>query len=304
MTSSWNDDPELGLRERRSLRRLRSTFLGATGFLLAGLGSLQAATQIVVSIPDQKLVLLADGKKLAAYKISTSRFGVSDKLSSYGTPLGKLAVADRFGAGLPAGAVLKGRRPTGEVLPVNAQGRDPIVTRILHLNGLEDANRNAYRRGIYIHGTPVERALGKPESWGCIRMRSMDVMELFDRVPIGTRVEISDQRLSKVLPTALIASQAAAPAPLVASAASSVQAVKIPLAPTPPVSPAKGSTASVNSRPKERVAGARVASRKPSPAPAGSEKLSAPAEALRLHASRPQGMQAVGSKIGLSLPIW
>lgn len=303
MTHFWNDDPERGLFRRRLLRRLRSTLLGGLSFLWVGPAPLLAATRIVVSIPDQKLALLADGKKLAAYKISTSRFGVSDKLSSYGTPLGKLAVADRFGAGLPAGAVLKGRRPTGEVLAVNAQGRDPIVTRILHLNGLEDANRNAYRRGIYIHGTPVERGLGKPESWGCIRMRSVDVIELFDRVPVGTRVEICDQRLSKVLPTALIASQPTA-APVAASTASPVQAVKIRLAPAPVASPSKSSTASAKTLPKEAPAGARVASRKPSPRGAGSEKPPASAETLRLHASRPQGMEAPGSKIGLSLPLW
>ena len=303
MTRFWNDDPERGFFRGRLLRRLRSTLLGVVGVFLVGPVPLLAATQIVVSIPDQKLALLADGKKLAAYQISTSRFGVSDKLSSYGTPLGKLAVAERFGAGLPAGAVLKGRRPTGEVLPVNAKGRDPIVTRILHLNGLEEANRNAYRRRIYIHGTPVERALGKPESWGCIRMRSVDVMELFDRVPVGTRVEICDQRLSKVLPTALIASQPTA-APVAASSASSVQAVKIRLAPAPAVSPSKSSTASAKIRPKEVLAGARVASRKPSPGGAGSGKPPASAETPRLHASRPQGMEALGSKIGLSLPLW
>jgi hypothetical protein len=83
-----------------------------------------------------------------------------------------------------------------------------------------------------------------------------------------------------------------------------VQAVKIRLAPAPVASPSKSSTASAKTLPKEAPAGARVASRKPSPRGAGSEKPPASAETLRLHASRPQGMEAPGSKIGLSLPLW
>jgi hypothetical protein len=303
MTRSWTDDLKRGLFERRLFRRLRSTLLGAAGWVfLGGLGPLQAATQIVISVPDQKLALIADGKKLASYKISTSRFGVSDKPSSYGTPLGKLAIADRFGAGLPPGAVLKGRRPTGEVLPVNAKGRDPIVTRILHLNGLEAGNRNAYSRGIYIHGTPVERGLGKPESWGCIRMRSADVIELFDRVQLGTRVEILDQRLSKVLPAALLASQAVPAKVPVASAAPSVQALKLPLSPTQ--RSAKATVAARDVPSKATPVKGRVVSRKPVPAGDKPQKSSAPVESPRLHASRPQGMESGSSKIGWTLPLW
>ena len=85
----------------------------------------------------------------------------------------------------------KDRKPTGEIVPVNAPGRDPIVTRILWLKGLERQNANAFERMIYIHGTPEEARLGTPASYGCIRMRSVDVIALFNTVGRGARVIVS-----------------------------------------------------------------------------------------------------------------
>jgi lipoprotein-anchoring transpeptidase ErfK/SrfK len=108
-----------------------------------------------------------------------------------------MRIKEKIGRGMPAGAVFKSRIPTGEVLPVDAPGRDPIVTRILWLEGLERGNRNAFRRYIYIHGTPEERNIGLPVSYGCIRMRSKDVIDLFDKVEKNTLVVVT----SKPLPT-------------------------------------------------------------------------------------------------------
>lgn len=89
----------------------------------------------------------------------------------------------------------KSRKPTGEIVAVNAPGRDPIVTRILWLRGLERCNAHAFERMIYIHGTPEEARLGTPASYGCIRMRSRDVIRLFDVVGEGARVVISNEAL-------------------------------------------------------------------------------------------------------------
>lgn len=154
------------------------------------------ASRIVVSIPEQKLVLFRNGELVAEYPVSTSRFGVSDRPGSYGTPLGRMRVARKIGHGQPSGAVFKSRRPTGEILPPNAPGRDPIVTRILWLEGLEDRNRNAFRRFIYIHGTTEEANIGKPVSFGCIRMTSAGVLDLFNRIGVGAEVVVTDQRVS------------------------------------------------------------------------------------------------------------
>ena len=94
--------------------------------------------------------------------------------------------------------VFKGKRPTGEVLQPNAPGRDPIVTRILHLRGLESQNARAYDRGIYIHGTAEERLIGRPASYGCIRMRSRDVVKLYDAVSVGTKIEVLNESLHQI----------------------------------------------------------------------------------------------------------
>ena len=106
-----------------------------------------------------------------------------------------MEIAGKIGAGAPVGAVFKHRRMTGEILRPNASGRDPIVTRILWLRGLEGRNANAFSRNIYIHGTPVERLVGRPASYGCIRMRSKDIVQLFDMVPVGSMVDVTEAPL-------------------------------------------------------------------------------------------------------------
>ena len=148
--------------------------------------------ELVVSVPEQRLVLLTRGQPTATYPVSTSKFGLGDAPGSNGTPLGAMEVAKKIGDGAPLGAVFKGRAATGEVIAPDAPGRDPIVTRILWLRGTEEQNRHAYDRYIYIHGTPEERRLGTPASYGCVRMRSRDVASLFDVVGNGARVYVEN----------------------------------------------------------------------------------------------------------------
>lgn len=173
--------------------------------LLAGLvfaaGEAEAMNfgpEIVISVKDQQLAILEGGKATGMFFVSTSRFGVGDELNSYKTPLGVLWVYDKIGDNLPEGAVIKNRSATGEVIPPNAKGRDPIVTRIIWLKGLFGGD-HAYERCIYIHGTPEESSLGHPTSWGCIRMRSDDVVKVYGKVQIGTHVLISDKPLKELI---------------------------------------------------------------------------------------------------------
>ncbi|MEQ1859838.1 MAG: L,D-transpeptidase [Chthoniobacteraceae bacterium] len=169
-------------------------WLGAAAF-----GQEQPETiEVRISVAEQKLVVLRDGMWVQKFSVSTSKFGLGDSFGSYKTPLGRLRVCEKIGAGLPAGAVLTHRNATGEVLPVNARGRDPIVTRIIWLDGLEDCNERSRARGIYIHGTVEEGKIGKPVSYGCIRMRSREVMELFDMLPVGALVTIQQEKLPRV----------------------------------------------------------------------------------------------------------
>ena len=102
-----------------------------------------------------------------------------------------MEIAEKIGGGQPLGMKFKDRKPTGEIVPANAPGRDPIVTRILWLKGLEPQNALAHDRDIYIHGTAEEWRIGTPASYGCIRMRSRDVATLFDTIGIGAQVEIT-----------------------------------------------------------------------------------------------------------------
>jgi lipoprotein-anchoring transpeptidase ErfK/SrfK len=155
---------------------------------------------IVVSVHDQKLALIEKGNLVATYPISTSKFGLSDRPGSFGTPLGELEIANKIGDGAPAGTVFKDRRRTGEVVAVNAPGRDPIVTRIIWLRGKEARNANAFGRDIYIHGTPEERNIGRPASYGCIRMRSIDIINLYSVVGQGAEVSIVNSPLTAVIP--------------------------------------------------------------------------------------------------------
>jgi hypothetical protein len=177
---------------------------------------LDTSSQLIVSVRDQKLMLVQNGGKVAEYPVSTSMFGVGDSWGRMTTPLGYLAVEKKIGDNVPTGAVFHKRRLTGEILQPNAPGRDPVITRIIWLRGLEAQNAHAFQRGIYIHGTPQEKTIGRPASYGCIRMKSSDIAELYNRVPVGAVVRIIPDRLPKTvqaLPEQLTQTLVAATAP-------------------------------------------------------------------------------------------
>ena len=176
--------------------------------LLAGCESTDRDHVMRISVADQKMFVFKQGVPIATYDVSTSKFGLGDRRGSYRTPLGSLAVAKKIGAGAPLGMKFKSRRPTGEIVQADAPGRDPIVTRIMWLRGLESQNRSAFDRGIYIHGTAEEHNVGRPASYGCIRMRSRDVVRLFDTVGVGARVEIVPQSLVSTVATSTSAAAA------------------------------------------------------------------------------------------------
>lgn len=144
----------------------------------------------VVSVRDQKMAVMRNGRVIKTYPVSTSKFGLGDKKGSCRTPLGAHRIASKIGTGQPKGMVFKSRKPTGECVAPNSPGRDPIVTRIMWLAGMEARNRNAHSRLIYIHGTAEERTIGTPASYGCVRMKSNDVYEAFNLLQTGDPVVI------------------------------------------------------------------------------------------------------------------
>ncbi len=99
--------------------------------------ALSTATEIIISVPEQQLAVIDRGKVISKYAISTSKFGLGDGNGTYRTPLGTLFVSAKFGDRLPAGAVIKNRVPTGEIVNANAPGRDAIVSRVIWLRGME-----------------------------------------------------------------------------------------------------------------------------------------------------------------------
>jgi L,D-transpeptidase catalytic domain len=177
----------------------RRPYLLLLALLLSGCAVHDTEHHIVISTREQKLALLDRGNVAAIYPISTSKFGLGDWRGSYRTPLGEMEVAQKIGDGAEPGTVFKDLRRTGEIIPVDAPGRDPIVTRIFWLRGREAQNANAFGRHIYIHGTPEERNIGLPVSYGCIRMRSSDVINLYNIVGLGARVTIVDAPLTSVV---------------------------------------------------------------------------------------------------------
>jgi hypothetical protein len=156
---------------------------------------------IKLSLSQQRLELLDGREVVSHYLVSTSRNGPGERISTGRTPRGDHVVHAKIGAGCAEGTVFEGRRSTGErcgpELLRAHPGRDWILTRILWLGGLEvGRNRlgdvDTMRRTIYIHGCPDEVPVGTPGSSGCIRMRNADVIELFDRVEVGTLVRIEE----------------------------------------------------------------------------------------------------------------
>src|SRR6478736_7377974 len=176
----------------RPVALILSVLSASSAFAVA---PVDTSNQVIISVRDQKLMLLQNGGKVAEYPVSTSMFGLGDSWGRMTTPIGYLAVEKKIGDNAPTGAVFHNRRFTGEVLQPNAPGRDPVTTRIIWLRGLEAQNAHAFQRCIYIHGTPEEKKIGQPASYGCIRMKSKDVAELYDQLPLGAVVQIIPDRL-------------------------------------------------------------------------------------------------------------
>lgn len=156
-------------------------------------------TELLISVARQELVLLRLGVPLHRYAVSTASAGLGEVRGSGCTPRGLHAIRAKVGAGCAPDTVFVGRRATGELyspaMAAQHPGRDWILSRILWLGGCEPGvNRggevDTLRRFIYIHGCPDGTPLGVPGSHGCVRMANEAVIDLFDRVAVGTPVRI------------------------------------------------------------------------------------------------------------------
>ena len=155
-----------------------------------------SALKVIIDSGDQTLRVMRAGSSIFEALVSTSQYGLGYEPGSLKTPTGLFHIAEKIGQESPLGTVFKGRVPVSE--PIDWENEPDLITsRILWLDGLHEANANTKDRYIYIHGTNEEKLLGRPASFGCIRMRSTDVAALYNQLPLGTPVEIVQDRLPK-----------------------------------------------------------------------------------------------------------
>jgi hypothetical protein len=162
------------------------------------LGIKSAERVLLVRIGVSTLQFYRQDNLVKSYAVSTSRRPPSNVKNSLGTPRGLHEIAERIGGGQPAGMVFDSRVPTGRhfsELPDPEAGL--ITTRILWLRGLEPGvnlggDVDTYERYVYIHGTSREDRIGSPQSAGCVLMRNLDIIELYDEVRAGDLVLIAD----------------------------------------------------------------------------------------------------------------
>jgi len=149
---------------------------------------------LVVDVSSQTLALFEENKFVKRFRCSTSRFGIGQMQGSNRTPLGLHRIAEKIGAGEPAGTVFNSRVIVGHTSqPEFADAK--ITTRILWLDGLEPGFNcggevDSHARYIYIHGTADQKSIGRPASHGCIHLADADLIPLFDLLPGGTLVWI------------------------------------------------------------------------------------------------------------------
>lgn len=164
------------------------------------LGIKPADRLLFVRIGTATLQFYRKGVLVKSYAVSTSKRPPSNVKNSLGTPRGLHEIAERIGAGQPPGMVFSSRIPTGRhfsELPEPDQQRQLITSRILWLRGLEPGvnlggDVDTYDRYIYLHGTNHESRIGQPMSAGCIELRNLDIIELYEEVRRGDHVLIVD----------------------------------------------------------------------------------------------------------------
>ncbi len=122
---------------------------------------------VLVSIPDRKLALFANGKVVRIYRVAVGK-------TSTPSPVGEFTIANRV------------TNPTyyhkGQV--IGAGKGNPVGTRWMGLSA----------KSYGIHGTNQPNSIGKAASTGCIRMGKHDLEELFAIVDVGDTVQIRAER--------------------------------------------------------------------------------------------------------------
>lgn len=155
----------------------------------AGQTNASLPRRVLVEVETQTLRVLDGAATLAEFPVSTSQFGLGFEEGSCRTPTGHFVIREKIGDGAPERTIFQSRQNTGKIAAPGGT-EDHVLTRILTLDGLDPQNGNTRDRYIYIHGTNQEDLIGVPASHGCVRLRSADMIALYDIVTPGMMVEI------------------------------------------------------------------------------------------------------------------
>jgi lipoprotein-anchoring transpeptidase ErfK/SrfK len=152
------------------------SMVGGSGMSTIKFSTQHKPGQIVVSFSDKRLYLVTKPGEAISYPIAIPRqqsrwqgvMSISEKrVNPSWTPTPTMRAENpRLPAWVPGGH------------PLN-----PLGVRALYLGS------SAYR----IHGTDAPWTIGQPVSKGCIRMYNQDVIDLYNRVPVGTKVTVTWQ---------------------------------------------------------------------------------------------------------------
>ena len=156
---------------------------------------------LFISVKEQKMYHIVENTIVKEYLVSTAKKGVGNKKNSEMTPHGLHYVKEKYGGSTPKNGRMIGRVFYGQIATIYSDTTssltDDITSRILWLSGMEkdinkEGNVDSYNRYIYIHGTSEEGKIGTPSSHGCVRMLNTDIIQLYAKIKIGTKVLILD----------------------------------------------------------------------------------------------------------------
>lgn len=137
----------------------------------------QPAGTIIINPAAKHLYLVTGKNKAMRYGIAVGRAGFQwsgEAIIDHRTPWPKWTPPPEMIERDPSKAKWKDGQPGG---PSN-----PLGARALYLT------TNGVDYGYRIHGTPEWQSIGHNASSGCIRMINQDVMDLYERVPDGSKV--------------------------------------------------------------------------------------------------------------------
>lgn len=137
------------------------------------------AGEIIVTVQDRRLYLFTGDRTARRYVVAVGRSGLNFRGSA---TIGRKI---EWPSWKPTPAMIA-RNPRYARWENGMRGgpNNPLGARALYLY------RNGRDTAFRIHGTTEPQSIGSAASNGCIRMLNAHVIELYDRVPLGTKVTV------------------------------------------------------------------------------------------------------------------